>query len=239
MLVMTVQRSSTTGEFNRPIELYLREHFHKQSPGTLARWFGEPAEYSYAMRSVEEHRAARHFSGITLLRVELAEEILPTKLRGGGSVGVFAIREGQAILLGAEHPEVVLGLLRDEGRLGDAPAVAVASLCCETLLAQRGHQSEVVTSVAEIREWYPEVRGYEISPDTVSLLSERLHGPRWRTHDSGMNLEFFVLDSKFPNHQVRRITLGIPRDTDAACNEEVVVERVFARTPVGRRGGYT
>lgn len=239
MQVMTDQRTRSVGEFDRLIELYLRKHLQKQPPGTLARWLGEPAEYSYAIRSVVEHEAARYFSGSALVRVELAEDILPTKLRGGGSVGVFAIREGQAILLGAEHPEVVLGLLRDEGRLGDAPAVAVASLCCETLLAKRGHQSEVVTSVAEICEWYPEVRGYEISPGTVSLLGERLHGPRWRTDDSGMNLEFFVLDSNFPNHQVRCIALGIPRDRDPACSEEVVVERVFARTPVGRRGGYT
>jgi hypothetical protein len=54
-----------------------------------------------------------------------------------------------------------------------------------------------------------------------------------------MNLEFFVLDSNFPNYQVRRITVGISRDPDPACSEEVVEERVFARMPVGRRGGYT
>jgi hypothetical protein len=217
------------------IELYLREHFRKESPGVLARWLGNPGADSYVIRSVIEHQAAQYFPGIALLRVELDDDILQTKLRGGGSVGIFAIREGAVGLLTAEHPEALFHLLSDEDRLEDAPAAAIASLCCETLLAQQSHQSEVVTSVREIREWYPEARGYEILQDDARLLEERLHVPRWQIHDSGKNLEFWVLTSHFPNYQVWHVVVEIPRDGDAGYKKQVVVERVFARTPVVRR----
>jgi hypothetical protein len=131
-------------------------------------------------------------------------------------------------------------LLQTEVELEKTPAAAVASLCCEALLAQPNRPSEVVTSVSEIKEWYPESRGYFIDPEIKIVLAQQLYAPYWNGGDTGSSLKFCIVVSSFPNYQVRRVTVNLPHDGTAECSEgvcsdEVIVERVFAQTPVTRR----
>lgn len=230
MTVMT----SVSNEVTRTVTEYLHKHFHKPPLGALARWSGEPGEYSYSLRTVVEHEASATVRSWLLVRVTAHEDFLWRKLQGGGSEGVFAVQDEEMLYLTPEYPENISRVLRAAQSEGEVAPEKIAALCCEVLLSRPNAHYSVLTRDNEISSWYPEARGYVRDRDGTERLQRQLESPRWEHDEAGARLIFYTLLVGFQSYQVRCVTVTISESEPVQSNEEVVVERVFERWPVVR-----
>lgn len=225
----------TSDELSHVVSGFLRQHFHKQPPGVLARWCGESREYSYALRSLVAHQANGHFPGWTLVRVTAAEDFLWRRLQGGGSVGVFGVQARDVVSLTPEHPENLVRVLNSATQIRSVPPEVVAALCCEVLLSRPNADYSVLNSSADIQEWYPAQRGYVLNDAQWRGCKEQVCPPRWEGDASQASVVWYALVSGFQSYRVCRVTVKLAQGAEVACTEDAIVERVFSSMPVVRR----
>jgi len=217
------------------IDRYLREHFRKEPPSSLGRRIGEPAEYSYVVRSATLNEVSRVTRGYSVLRVTVEDDFLQRKERGGGSTGLFSVRSGEVLYLTPEHPEYVTRLMQAVESATDETARAFADLWCEAVISKPDAHYVPLVASQDVELLYPKARGYELDREVWRRAELRFIPPTWQRDEAGMRLEFFALVAGYRRCEAHRVIVRVAADSTLTVCDDVVAESIFKRTPFVRR----
>ena len=234
MLAMTSHDRKCEPELHSAIDRYLREHFRKEPTSTLGRWMGELPEYSYVVRSATLHEVSGVTRGYSVLRVTVEDDFLQRKERGGGSTGLFSVRNGEVLCLTPEHPEYVTRLMQAVESVTDETARAFAELWCEAALSKPDAHYFSLKASQDVGVPYPEARGYELDREVWRRAELRFIPPTWQRDEAGVGLEFFALVADFRRCGAHRIAVRVAADGAFTVSDDVIAESIFKRTPFVR-----
>jgi hypothetical protein len=177
------------------ISAWLRERVRKPRPGPVARFLGEPEEFSYRVHTPIDITPAFVVSQV-LFRVHAEQGLLPFPSLPHGSWGIFAADE-KAIQLLEPHADAMSVVLARENRpLDEGNATELAQLFSLLVLTGLdGTHHKIVASAEQIAQFrWGMIDGYEAAASTLRSVASKVTPPAVTGSASrGWNLTFVTV----------------------------------------------